>query len=176
MADKDKRSKPEETEDQASINISVGGDVSGSVTGVGGDYIAGDKVIQGDEVHGDKIEVGDIVGSTGVAIGHNSSVTVDQSTTNITINPFEEARKQLEKKERTELERDAVEGYIKELEEHAQEAQPEQDAVDKNLEKLEKYAPDVVEVLINAFLNPGAAVGKGIQTAIHIWRDGRKNS
>jgi hypothetical protein len=38
---------------------------------------------------------------------------------------------------------------------------------------LESVAPDAVEVLINALLNPGAAVGGAIRVAVKTWRRAR---
>ena len=78
---------------QIGDNINTGGgSYTGSVNTGGGSYVAGDQNVQhGDVVHGDKvggdkftgdkITTGTISGNSGVVIGRNTTVTVDNSST-----------------------------------------------------------------------------------------------
>lgn len=161
----DRQDKPEDTEEKSDISVNVGGDVKGEVNvagrdlhvskteigdvSVGGDFVQGDKVIHGDEVRGDKI-------------------------TSITINPFEEARAQLEQEDIPQADKEEAEVAIEQIEKQADQAEPEPDRLDRWLGILEEIAPQVVEVLVNAITNPGAAVGSGLKLAIKAWREGRK--
>jgi hypothetical protein len=156
----DRQDKPEDAEKKSDISVNVGGDVKGEVNvagrdlhvgdvSVGGDFVQGDKVIHGDDVHGDKI-------------------------TSVTINPFEAARAQLEQEDISQGDKEDAEVIIRRIEEQADQAEPEPDRLDRWLGILEEIAPQVVEVLVNAITNPGAAVGSGLKLAIKAWREGRK--
>lgn len=185
MAD-DKGKKEEKNQ---SFNISVGGNVSGSVDvaggdinktsvgSVGGDFVAGDQHVGGDKVSGDKITTGNISGGN-VAIGRGSSVTVDNSQTTIT-NPFQATREALQQTDLSDDEKEEVDFALKriekEVEKEEQGEEPDEDKIDRYLAVAEEIAPDVVEVLVNAITNPGAAVGSGVRAAVKAFRKARKS-
>jgi hypothetical protein len=102
----------------------------------------------------------------------------DISTVNSTtggIDPFKKTMKAIDDAPLAAVEKEDAADILKKLEAQGETDEPEQDRVDYYLEKLEKLAPDVVEVLINAVTNPGAAVGKGLSVAIKAWREARKS-
>ena len=146
-------------------SISIGGNVGGNVEVAGGD------IVKGDVVGGDKISVGNISGSN-VALGRGSSVTVDNSST--VVNHFNDAREAIESAPAPDIAKKDANSALEQLETMQDEGEVEQDTVDYLLGKVEGIAPQAVEILINAFTNPGAAVGKGLQLAIKTYRDSRK--
>lgn len=170
------------------INISIGGNVSGSVDAagrdinkteigsVGGDHVAGDQNISGDKVSGDKISVGNISGSN-VAMGRGSSVSVDNSQTTIN-NPFEATRQKLAEMDLSDDDKEEVEAALARVEKEAEKEkageEPDEDRIDRYLAVVEDIAPDAIEVLVNAITNPGAAVGSGVRVAIKAFRKARK--
>jgi hypothetical protein len=140
--------KKKDEESRSDIHVSIGGNVDGEVN------------VAGRDINIRKTEMGDV-----------------SVTENVTINPFEEARKQLYQSEISEKAKKDAELAIDQLEQidkQAEEDQPDADSLDRWLSFLEKVAPDVVEVLVNAIVNPGAAVSSGLRTVIKIWREGRK--
>jgi hypothetical protein len=142
------------------ISISVGGNVSGKINAAQGD------------IHdsGDVITTGNITGST-VAMGRGA--TVNQGSGNTTISMFESAQARLDELQLDKLDKEDAAEELKKLKDQDVE-EPDKDRVDRILKNLERIAPPVVEVLIEAALNPAAAAGKGLKHAIKAWREARK--
>lgn len=136
---------------------------------VAGDLVSGDKVIQGDEVHGDSITVGDIADSV-VAIGSRASVHTGDVTV---IHPFTETREAIRRLPIPTDDKAKAAEAVDHVEQEARRDQPDVDRLDRWLDVLESVAPDAVEVLINALLNPGAAAGGAIRVAVKTWRRAR---
>jgi hypothetical protein len=136
---------------------------------VAGDLVSGDKVIGGDEVHGDKITVGDISGSV-VAIGSGASVHADRVTV---VHPFDQTRAALREMPLPPAAKEQAGQALDRVEQEARREKPDVDQLDRWLDVLESVAPDAVEVLINALLNPGAAVGGAVRVAVKTWRRAR---
>lgn len=142
----DKKKKDEES--LSDIHVSIGGNVDGEVN------------VAGRDINIRKTEMRDV-----------------SVTESVTINPFEEARQHLCQSEISEKAKKDAELAIDQLEQIDKQAevdQPDADSLDRWLSFLEKVAPDVVEVLVNAIVNPGAAVSSGLRTVIKVWREGRK--
>ncbi len=136
---------------------------------VAGDLVSGDKVIGGDEVHGDKITVGDISGSVG-AIGSGASVHADRVTV---IHPFDQTRAALREMPLPPAAKEQAGQALDRIEQEARREKPDVDQLDRWLDVLESIAPDTIEMLINALLNPGAAVGGAVRVAVKTWRRAR---
>ncbi len=143
------------------VSVTIGS-VSGKVYTSGGDMRIED--------HSTTIQTGDVSG-TGIAIGPGAQTHVTQQQSGNTL--FDQARMLLEQSDLPRPEKEDAQRYLKELQEQDME-RPEQDRIDYYLDRLERIAPAVVELIINLFANPGAAVGKGLQLAIHTWRQARQ--
>jgi len=142
--------KKDAEEESGGISINIGGKVGGNVNtagrdlhltqgptigSVGGDYVAGDQTIHGDKVQGDKHFYG-------------ASPAYAQA--------FEQARKQLEGLGLNQYQEEEVKGYLETVEEIAGKPDTPTDKLDYILGRMETIAPKVVEVLVNALLEPGA--------------------
>jgi hypothetical protein len=160
---------PEERDSEQNSQEPRSGDLN-----VGGDYVGGDKIVHGDDVRGDKITVGDVTGSTGVAIGRESSAHVEHSQHTTVINPFDEARRVLDELPLPPEDKEEAEFAVQQIENEAANEEPDVDRLDRWLDVLEAIAPAVVEVLVNAITNPGAAVGAGLRAALRAWRLARR--
>jgi len=171
-------------EKKSGISISIGGDASGKmfaasgdvhgieIGSVGGDYVAGNENIDGDKVAGDKITVGSISGSH-VALGRGSSVTVDNSQTTSN-NPFEQTRQKLAELDLSDDDKEEIESALKRIEKEAAGEEPDDDKIDRYLAVIEDVAPEVVEILVNAISNPGAAISPGVRVAVKAFRRMRR--
>ena len=133
-----------EEESSSKISVSVGGDVHGDIKAAGRDLI--------------------IDNSTNIDNSQHQLVT------------FDDARKKLEESSLDDDEKETAAKYVDKIEAESEtpEGEIEQDKIDKWLGILETVAPDVVEVVVNAVTNPGAAVGSGLKTAVKAWRAARK--
>lgn len=149
------------------IKINVGGDVNGEMNVAEGDLTI-DKSVH-EHVSGDQITVGDVQGSQGVAIGRGAQAHV---TTSHSVTIFTDAQKVLDKTVSNELDKEEAQDTLKKLEEQDK-TDPDKARVERYLDKLEKLAPAVVELLINAVTNPGAAIGGALALAIRTWREAR---
>ncbi len=168
-----KKDQDEKKSGEPSFNISIGGNVSGKVNvaggdiaetnigSVAGDYVAGDKVIQGDQVSGDKITVGDISGSTGVAIGRGSSVTVSQGADAAALaQMFSEMLARLDRLPGVNPQdvadaKDVVEEVRAEVEK-GEEA--DESALARHLRNLARMGPDILDVVTATLVNPAAGI------------------
>ncbi len=142
------------------VHVSVGGDVSGKIN------VAGDDLTVNE---GDYIRVGDIERST-VAIGRGASAYSSQGDT---INVFSDLRQALERTEMSRLDKEDAQEVLTRLEQQDRH-DPDQARVSRDLDRLLDLAPQVVELLVNAVTNPGAAIGGALKLAIKTWREARE--
>lgn len=161
----DDKKKDNDKDQEPSINVSIGGNVSGdaSIAGrdirkttigeVAGDYVEGNKVIQGDEVHGNKVTIGSIQLNT----------------------IFEPVREALHEAELADNAKQEAAVVIDELEREASEESPDQAKLDRWLSLLEEVAPTILELLINLVTNPGAAAGAGLRVAVKAFKARKKS-
>jgi hypothetical protein len=149
--------------------VGQGGVVVGSVTG-GKDapiFIGGQQQY-GDTVQGDKINA-TISDSTGVAVGRGAQAHVNQGVSGDQLAAlFAAVYRQIEARpddglaDRDEL-RDTAQRVEKEVAKGEQ-ANPEK--VNRWLQALKEVAPDVVEVVVNALLNPGAGAASAVKAVL----------
>jgi hypothetical protein len=150
--------KPQDDNNEGNINVSVGGNVSGSINAAKRDL----HIVQGDQ-----ITVGNITGSTGVAIGKASKATVTQS-----VDP--EVMKQIFAQILDRL--DTLQGHDKDDIADAQETVREiQEKVLAEGEKVEeawlakrfrniaRMGPDILDVVTAALVNPAAGVAMTVK-------------
>jgi hypothetical protein len=161
----------DEKKKSGGISINVGGNVGGEIKASEGDiteYHVDGNLVQGDSVGGDKITVGDITGSSNVAVGKN----IQQSNI-ITTSPFfDEMRQQVAAMPMPQEDKEQADLAVKELAKQDVE-DPDVDKVDKWLAVLEDIGPEVVELVVNAITNPGAAVGSGLRIVVKALRRAR---
>lgn len=160
------RTQPMPDEQESSgINIQVGGSNSGSINvsrgdininktidnrkynigSIGGDLVEGDQVIMGDKVMGNK--------SIDPTLAHFNT-TIHQIMTN----PQAAALDQVDQQDlRTALE---------EFKQEALKEQVNEKRLGRLLMGVELVAPFAAKMIINALLNPGAAVSDGLRAAI----------
>jgi hypothetical protein len=156
MKDDDKK------QNETRFSISIGGNVGRDV-----------NISEGDIIHGDKIDVGPVTDSTGIAIGRDSQVTIENQPA-ITTNVFAQARSAIDDLDLPAVEQADARHAVDQLERQAGEEQPHQDRVDRYLDILAEIAPQVIEVIINAIANPGALIGSGFKLAVETWRAARR--
>ncbi len=149
-----------------------GGDFVGRDKRVYGDVVHGDKVggdkVQGDKVGGDKFDV-NITGSTGVAIGRNAQAYVSQGVSGDQLAALFAAvyRKIDARPEDPRVDKDELRETAQRVEKEAAKGdQANQDKLGRWLQTLENIAPDVVEVVVNALLNPGAGAASVVKKVL----------
>jgi hypothetical protein len=129
----------------------------------GGDLVFGNKIdgdfVQGDKIGGDKI----------IVSGAGSQVQVSHGLDAAELAAlFQEVSRQLDRlPERVEIDKDELKDTAGRLEkEIAKGDQANPERLKRWLDVLEKYAPDVVEILVNALLNPGAGAASAVKAAL----------
>lgn len=144
------------------IELGGGTYIESAQTG-GGDLVLGNKIggdwVQGDQIQGDKITV----------TGDGAQVTVSHGLDAAGLAAlFQEVNRRIERQpERDEIGKDELKDTAGRLEKEiakGEQANPER--LKRWLDVLEKYAPDVVEILVNALLNPGAGAASVVKAAI----------
>jgi hypothetical protein len=144
------------------IDLGGGTYIESADTG-GGDLVFGNK-IGGDFVQGDKIE-GDKITVTGAGAHVQVSHGLDPAELAAL---FQEVNRQIDRlPERAEIGKDELKDTAGRLEkEIAKGDQANPERLKRWLDVLEKYAPDVVEILVNALLNPGAGAASAVKAAL----------
>lgn len=129
----------------------------------GGDLVLGHKIggdfVQGDKIEGDKITV---TGQGGrVEVSHGLDATSLAAV-------FQQVSRRLDRlPEQGEIDTDELQELARRVEKEIAKgdaANPQR--LKRWLEVLEKYAPSVVEILVNALLNPGAGVASAIRAVL----------
>lgn len=129
----------------------------------GGDFVLGDKIggdlVQGDQIGGDKITV----------IGDRARVEVSHGLDAASLaDLFMEVNRRIERlPEQPEIEQEELKDTARRVEKEiakGDEANP--DRLKRWLEVLEKYAPEVVEIVVNTLLNPGAGAASAIKSVL----------
>lgn len=114
----------------------------------------------GDRVGGDKITVGNITGSQGVAIGRESSATVNQGGTTPREDLFQDIYRRLEEMEKPD--RQTVEDAKEVVREIEQEAEKEEKADESLLARkfrmLARMGPDILDVVTATMISPAAGI------------------
>jgi hypothetical protein len=134
----------------------------------GGDFVLGNKVsgdyVQGDKIQGDKISIGDVSGGQ-IAIGAGAQAGVDPATL---AQLFEQVNRCIEQMpENPEIDKEELHDTAGRVEkEVAKGDQANPDRLKRWLDVLEKYAPDVVEIVVNALLNPGAGAASAVKSVL----------
>jgi hypothetical protein len=144
------------------IDLGGGTYIESADTG-GGDFVLGNKIggdfVQGDKIQGDKITV----------TGAGAQVTVSHGLDAAGLAAlFQQVSRQIDRlPEREEIDKDELKDTANRLEKEiakGEQANPER--MKRWLDVLEKFAPDVVEILVNALLNPGAGAASVVKAAL----------
>lgn len=144
------------------IDVSGGTYIKRADTG-GGDLVLGNKIggdfVQGDKITGDKI----IASGAGaqVWVGHGLDAAGLAAL-------FQEVSRRIDQlPERAEIDKDELQDTARRVEkEIAKGEQANPDRLKRWLDVLEKYAPDVVEIVVNALLNPGAGAATAVKAVL----------
>ena len=146
----------------------------GSITQIGGQQQVGD-VVQGDKVLGDKVAGGKydvhIQDSSGIAIGDGASV--HQGLTGEQVAAlFASVYRQIERRPAdAQVDKDELRQAVERIQrETAKGERANQDRLDRWLSTLADLAPDVVEVLVNSLLNPGAGAASAVKSILSRFR------
>jgi hypothetical protein len=144
------------------IDLGGGTYIESAQTG-GGDLVLGDKigrdVVHGDNIQGDKI----------VASGAGAQATVSRGLDAAALAAlFQEVNRNIDRlPERDEIDKDELKDTAGRLEKEigkGEQANPER--IKRWMDVLEKYAPDVVEILVNALLNPAAGAASAVKAVL----------
>lgn len=144
------------------IDLGGGTYIESASTG-GGDLVLGHKIggdfVQGDKIEGDKITV---TGQGGrVEVSHGLDATSLAAL-------FQQVSRRIDRlPEQEEIDKDELKDLARRVEsEIAKGDQASPERLKRWLDVLEKYAPEVVEILVNALLNPGAGVAAAIKAVL----------
>jgi hypothetical protein len=137
----------------------------------GGDFVLGQK-IEGDLVQGDKI-AGDKISVT----GDHARVEVSHGLDAAALAELFQAvnRRIAGLPERPEIGQDELKDTARRVEQEiARGDQANPDRLKRWLEVLEKYAPEAVEMVVNALLNPGAGAASVVKAVLRQFGSRRK--
>jgi hypothetical protein len=150
------------------IDTGGGAYIESASTG-GGDLVLGDKIsgdyVRGDKVQGDKISIGDVSRSQ-VAIGQGAQAQgVDRA---LLTQLFEQVSQRIDQQpENPAIDKDELRDTAARVEkEVAKDDQANPERLKRWLDVLEKYAPDIVEIIVNALLNPGAGAASVVKSVL----------
>jgi hypothetical protein len=153
------------------VDTAGGAYIESANTG-GGDLVLGHKIegdfVQGDKIQGDKITIGNVSHSP-IAIGDGAQATVNQGVDAAMLAQlFQLVSQRIDQlPERAEIDKDELRdtaGRVEKEVAKGEEANP--DRLKRWLDVLEKYAPDVVEIVVNALLNPGAGAASAVKAVL----------
>jgi len=131
----------------STINTGGGAYIGGGVTTSGGDFVGRDKV----QITGDGNVVGD----------HSSATVIQQSNDMASVAAIFEKALTLAKQQPVEV-REDVEAAVETAKEEAEKGEgADKSLLNKALDVLLDKGPDVLELVLDAILNPGTAAGKG---------------
>ena len=134
-----------------------------AINTAGGDFVLGDK-IEGDLVEGDKI-AGDKI----TVIGDQAQVDVSHGLDPAAlVELFKEVNRRIERlPAQAEIDQDELKDTAQRVEQEvAKGDQANPDRLKRWLEVLEKYAPEVVEIVVNTLLNPGAGAASAVKSVL----------
>ena len=145
-----------------------GGTYIESASTAGGDLVLGHKIggdyVQGDKIEGDKI-AGDMISITGPGARVETHHGLEAAAL---ADLFQQVSRRIDRlPEQGEIETDELKDIARRVEkEVAKGDQANPERLKRWLEVLEKYAPDAVEILVNALLNPGAGVAAAVRSVL----------
>ncbi len=134
-----------------------------AINTAGGDFVLGDK-IEGDLVEGDKI-AGDKI----TVIGDQAQVDVSHGLDAAALAElFKEVNRRIDRlPAQAEIDQDELKDTAQRVEQEvAKGDQANSDRLKRWLEVLEKYAPEVVEIVVNTLLNPGAGAASAVKSVL----------